>query len=182
MRARLIRALDVHKGGTCLMSQCGCDKCWSSDASKAWKAVTSIPIEEYLIDESHYIVSIRSCPACSQRYLQVTTETVDWKDGEDPIFRTIIPIDDEERASLIANSPPKTSVLEAISPGSAHSSTPGKREKNQARTGVPGFRLASTTRVRLTLRSTGRLLASLLWLWSRKSCEDCPLWGEILIK
>ena len=98
------------------MSQCGCDKCWSSEASKAWKAVTSIPIEEYLIDESHYIVSIRNCPSCSQRYLQVTTETVDWKDGEDPIFRTIIPIDDEERASLTANSPPKTSVLEAIGP------------------------------------------------------------------
>lgn len=93
------------------MSQCGCDKCWSSEASKAWKAVTSIPIEEYLIDESHYIVSIRSCPSCSQRYLQVTTETIDWKDGEDPIFRTIIPIDDEERANLIANSPPETSVL-----------------------------------------------------------------------
>ena len=70
-------------------------------------AVTSIPIEDYLIDESHYIVSIRNCPSCSQRYLPVTTE----------IFRTIIPIDDEERASLIANSPPKTSVLEAISPG-----------------------------------------------------------------
>ena len=99
------------------MSQCGCDKCWSSEASKAWKAVTSIPIEEYLIDESHYIVSIRNCPSCSQRYLQVTTETVDWKDGEDPIFRTIIPIDDEERASLTANRPPKTSVLEAIGPG-----------------------------------------------------------------
>lgn len=99
------------------MSEYGCDKCWSSEASKAWNAVTSIPIEDYLIDESHYIVSIRNCPSCSQRYLQVTTETIDWNDGEDPIFRTIIPIDDEERASLIANSPPKTSVLEAISPG-----------------------------------------------------------------
>ena len=160
MRARLIRALDVHKSGTGLMSQCGCDKCWSSEASKAWKAVTSIPIEEYLIDESHYIVSIRNCPSCSQRYLQVTTETVDWKDGEDPIFRTIIPIDDEERASLTANSPPKTSVLEAIGPGRPHSSTPGKREKNQAPTEVPGFMLACTTRVRLTLRSTGYTLHS----------------------
>jgi len=116
MRARLIRALDVHKSGTCLMSQYGCDKCWSSEASKAWQAVTRTPIEEYLIDESHYIVSIRSCPSCSQRYLQVTTETVDWTDGEDPIFRTIIPIDDEERAILTATSPPKTSVLEAIGP------------------------------------------------------------------
>ena len=98
------------------MSQSGCDKCWSSEASKAWEAVTSIPIEEYLIDESHYIVSIRSCPSCSQRFLQVTTETIDWEDGEDPICRTIIPIDDKERASLIANSPPTTRVLEAISP------------------------------------------------------------------
>ena len=62
-------------------------------------------------------------PSCSQRYLKVTTETIDWKDGEDPIFRTIIPVDDEERASLIANSPSKTSVLDAISPGEA----PGPR-------------------------------------------------------
>lgn len=99
------------------MSQCGCDKCWSSDASDAWEAVTSIPIEVYLIDEPHYIVSVRACPSCSQRYLQVTTEIIDWNDGEDPIYRTIIPIDNVERVRLTTSKPLDTSVIEAVGAG-----------------------------------------------------------------
>ena len=99
------------------MSHFGCDRCWSSEASGAWKAVTSTPIEAHLIDESHYMVSVRACPSCSQRYLQVTTEIVDWKDGEDPIYRTIIPIDDAERARLIASKPLDIRVIEAVGAG-----------------------------------------------------------------
>jgi hypothetical protein len=79
--------------------------------------VSSIPIEARLIDDSHYIVGIRACPSCSQRYLQVTTEVVDWKDGEDPIYRTIIPIDNAEQARLIASKPLDTSVIEGIGAG-----------------------------------------------------------------
>jgi hypothetical protein len=96
------------------MSQVGCDKCWSSEASDAWSAVTSTPIETHLIDESHYIVSIRACPSCSQRYLQVTTEVVDWDDGEDPIYRTIIPVNNAERARLTISESLDTSIIEAI--------------------------------------------------------------------
>ena len=95
----------------------GCKECWSSEASEAWRAVTSIPIHAYLIDESHYIVSIRLCPSCSQHYLQVTTETVDWKDGEDPIYRTIIPINDAERAELTSRKPLDTDVIEGVGVG-----------------------------------------------------------------
>jgi len=96
------------------MSEYGCEKCWSSEASEAWRAVTSIPIEAYLIDESHYIVSIRLCPSCSQHYLQVTTETVDWKDGEDPIYRTIIPIDNAERIELTSSKRLDANVIERV--------------------------------------------------------------------
>lgn len=99
------------------MSQFGCDKCWSSEASAAWGAVTSIPIETHLIDESHYIVSIRACPSCSQRYLQVTTETIDWEDGEDPIYRTIIPVDSAEITKLTISKPLDTSIIESIGVG-----------------------------------------------------------------
>ncbi len=99
------------------MSQFGCDRCWSSEASVAWQAVTDIPIEMFLIDESHYIVSIRACPSCSQRYLQVTTEIIDWTDGEDPVHRTIIPIDNAERARLTIGKAPDTSVIEAVGAG-----------------------------------------------------------------
>ena len=100
-----------------MTSKYGCEKCWSSDASEAWGAVTGIPIQAYLIDESHYIVSIRVCPACSQHYLQVTTETVDWQDGEDPIYRTIIPIDDAERTELTSSTRPDANVIESVGVG-----------------------------------------------------------------
>jgi hypothetical protein len=99
------------------MSEYGCEECWSSEASAAWRAVTSIPIQAYLIDESHYIVSIRVCPSCSQHYLQVTTETVDWKDGEDPIYRTIIPIDDAERTELTSRECLDADVIESVGVG-----------------------------------------------------------------
>ena len=108
-------ALDVRRLGP--MSEYSCEQCWSSEASEAWKAVTSIPIQAHLIDESHYIVSIRLCPSCSQHYLQVTTETVDWKDGEDPIYRTIIPIDDAERTALTSSKLLDNNVIERIGVG-----------------------------------------------------------------
>ncbi|HRK57316.1 MAG TPA: hypothetical protein PLQ67_07320 [Burkholderiaceae bacterium] len=92
----------------------GCDRCWSSQAPQAWEAVSSLPIESFLIDEPHVIVSIRACPACAQRYLQVTTETIDWQGGEDPVDRTIIPIDDGEHAQLITSKPLDARVIEAV--------------------------------------------------------------------
>ena len=99
------------------MSEYGCEKCWSSESSEAWRAVTSIPIQAYLIDESHYIVSVRVCTSCSQHYLHVTTETVDWKDGEDPINRTIIPIDDAEHTELTSRERVDADVIEGVGVG-----------------------------------------------------------------
>ena len=99
------------------MSEYGCDKCWPSKAPEAWEALKSIPVETYLIDESHYIVSIRACATCLQRYLQVTTETVDFEHGEDPIYRKVIPIDEGERARLNASAPPNTEIIEGVGIG-----------------------------------------------------------------
>ena len=107
----------MRRRGNNSMNEYGCERCWSSEATEAWEAVTSIPIETYLIDESHYIVSIRACPSCSQHYLQVTTETVDWEDGEDPIYRTVIPINDGERARLTNSTPLGPDILEGVGLG-----------------------------------------------------------------
>ena len=99
------------------MSQTGCDKCWAPEAATAWDVIKNVPIEARLIDEAHYIVQIRVCSSCGQNYLQVTTEVVDWQDGEDPISRTVIPIDDEERARLLAAQPLDTATIEGIGIG-----------------------------------------------------------------
>ena len=92
----------------------GCASCWALDAADAWAAFGSTSINHYLADESHFIVSIRACPECGQLYVLVTTEMIDWKDGNDPIHRIALPISDVERATLEAAEPFCNDVLESV--------------------------------------------------------------------
>jgi hypothetical protein len=55
-----------------------------------------------LVDESHYIVSVRVCPSCGQEFLRVFTERIDWEGGEDPQRITVLPITHDEALALIA--------------------------------------------------------------------------------
>lgn len=96
------------------MQEVGCKACWSADVDAAWEVIKTVPVHERLIDESHYMVLLRHCQACGQHYLQVTTETVDFYDGEDPIYRTVVPIDEAERQRLLAAAPLRTDVIERI--------------------------------------------------------------------
>ncbi|MGE5838866.1 MAG: hypothetical protein ACM34H_02955, partial [Deltaproteobacteria bacterium] len=70
----------------------GCESCWPASPESAWKARLSQSIDARLIDESHFAVMISSCPKCRQRFVTVFTEMVDWADGEDPQFTTVIPV------------------------------------------------------------------------------------------
>jgi hypothetical protein len=81
----------------------GCDFCWPSDANLAYQALSALEIISYLIDESHYIVTTRSCPNCSQIFLTVFTELVDYIGGEDPQHRIVIPITADELVLLTQN-------------------------------------------------------------------------------
>lgn len=40
------------------------------------------------------------CPKCSQRFVSVFTEQIDWVEGEDPQSWTLLPITPPEAASL----------------------------------------------------------------------------------
>lgn len=78
----------------------GCERCWPADAHAAWEARGGLTHLEELIDESHFHVMILICPRCAQRYVSVFTELIDWKDGEDPQYWTLMPITDAEAESL----------------------------------------------------------------------------------
>ncbi len=88
--------------------------CWSEDAPVAWERVKQASIEKYLVDEAHFIVSIRKCAACAQFFLQVTIERVDWQDGEDPIQRTVMPMSGAEGVELLRQCPPSETAIEAV--------------------------------------------------------------------
>ncbi len=79
----------------------GCEECWPQSAEAAWKATRKLSFEAELIDESHFHVVIRSCILCSQQFISVFTETIDWADGEDPQSWTVLPITPGEASKLI---------------------------------------------------------------------------------
>jgi hypothetical protein len=85
---------DDGKGGF------GCDFCWPEDAEAAWAARGELGREARLVDESHVGVSIMACPRCSQRFVSVFTETIDWADGDDPQYSTLMPLGAEEVGAL----------------------------------------------------------------------------------
>lgn len=77
-----------------------CERCWPEDAQAAWDAGKGLRTEAEPAEESHFHVRIRVCPACSQKFVAVFTETIDWTDGEDPQYWTRAPVSAEEAAAL----------------------------------------------------------------------------------
>jgi hypothetical protein len=96
----------------------GCQLCWPADASAAWGARDSLTRLKELIDESHFIVATLVCPHCDQRYVSIFTELIDWEDGEDPQYWTLMPVTEAEAEGLIRQ---ETSLYEeslnALGPG-----------------------------------------------------------------
>ena len=56
---------------------------------------------ETLVDESHWIRHILKCRECGQRYFYEFYEVIDWVDGEDPQYRTLVPFDTEEELEAL---------------------------------------------------------------------------------
>lgn len=78
----------------------GCVECWPSAADAAWEARRALRVVEELIDESHFHVMILSCGRCGQRFLSIFTEMIDWADGDDPQYWTLLPITEAEAGEL----------------------------------------------------------------------------------
>jgi hypothetical protein len=78
----------------------GCNRCWTSSAEDAWEARGQLRLKEDLVDESHYHVMILTCSACAQRFISIFTEKIDWVDGEDQQYWTVMPLTQQEAADL----------------------------------------------------------------------------------
>ena len=84
----------------------GCNLCWPADASSAWGARDSLTRLKELIDESHFIATILACPRYEQQYISIFTEMIDWEDGNDPQYWTLLPITEDEAEGLIQRETP----------------------------------------------------------------------------
>jgi len=54
-----------------------------------------------LVDESHIIRRILKCKECEQLYLYEFYEEIDWAEGNDPQYRTFVPVETVEKAEIM---------------------------------------------------------------------------------
>lgn len=79
----------------------GCPQCYGDDAEHAWAYYEDgLVVERELVGEPHFIVQLRRCAECGQRFVWVFTEAVDWEDGEDAQHRSIVPLSEDECQAL----------------------------------------------------------------------------------
>jgi hypothetical protein len=71
----------------------GCTRCYGDDARATWRyCAEHLVIEQSLVDDSHFIVQLRRCPTCSQPFVWVFTEFIDWVGGDDGQYRDVVPV------------------------------------------------------------------------------------------
>lgn len=96
----------------------GCEHCWPPVADAAWEARGALTYVAELIDESHFKVRILACPRCTQRFLSVLNEMIDWVDGDDPQYWTRLLLTGAEAADLVQQEDSITETkLYALGPG-----------------------------------------------------------------
>ena len=78
----------------------GCAICWPQDPAAAWEARASLALVKELLDESHDRITVRACPVCSQHFLSIFQESVDWTDGDDPQYWQLMPLRLSETVAL----------------------------------------------------------------------------------
>jgi hypothetical protein len=81
--------------------QFGCDQCFRCSAEQAAQARQNFVGIAALVDESHFIVSIRACPHCGQHFVSLVTELIDWAQGDDAQYSSLLPLTEEESQELI---------------------------------------------------------------------------------
>jgi hypothetical protein len=62
--------------------------------------VKELPFERIkrYVDDGHFIRDLIKCPECGQLYFKEFVEEIDWVHGNDPQYRTYIPVRDESEA------------------------------------------------------------------------------------
>jgi hypothetical protein len=81
--------------------QFGCAQCWPSSVEAAWAARATLRRTACLIQQSHWSVTLLTCAACAQGFLAIFTETIDWTDGDDPQYWTVMPVTPAEATALV---------------------------------------------------------------------------------
>lgn len=79
---------------------------WTNSSRTSDDLKNSLKVIKTYQDESHLIRQLKQCQKCQQLYFYEFYETIDWVDGNDPQYRTWIPVDDESTAEQLSHLSP----------------------------------------------------------------------------
>jgi hypothetical protein len=68
---------------------------WSNSSRSSTDLQNSLKVIKTYTDQSHLIRYLKQCQQCPQLYFYEFYEEIDWIGGNDPQYRTWIPIDDQ---------------------------------------------------------------------------------------
>lgn len=57
-------------------------------------------------EDSHLMHRLYRCRKCGQLYFYEFYEEIDWAEGNDPQYRTLVPVEDEGSAELLSRKAP----------------------------------------------------------------------------
>lgn len=105
-------------------SSVGCGDCYGDDPHAVWAYYrTGLETDRSLVEESHFIVRLRRCRGCGQSYVWIFMESVDWRGGEDPQYRRVVPVTPAEAAALADLGEDVAAGLGALGRGRRHLAT-----------------------------------------------------------
>lgn len=80
----------------------GCERCGAESADAAAENRPRLVLKTRLADESHFIVKLLTCPDCGQHWVSIFTEMIDWTQGDDAQYWTLLPVTKSESDELLA--------------------------------------------------------------------------------
>ena len=76
---------------------------WNKPDLSSEDLIQDLVIEEIYTDDSHLMRKLLKCKECGQLYFYEFYEEIDWQEGNDPQYRTWIPVEDAESARALNN-------------------------------------------------------------------------------
>lgn len=85
------------------IAEFGCEVCCAPSAEAVWHdRATVFAHGTDVVDDSHFMVSTRRCRTCGQHFASIFTEFIDWKNGDDAQYLTLLPVTPPEADALAA--------------------------------------------------------------------------------
>jgi hypothetical protein len=90
--------------------------CFGADMELMRNSWKNLAVLRRIVDESHFIVNLRRCGGCGQRFVSVFCESTNWANGDDLHDDLLVPVSEAEAEALVAAEHGVEAAVRRLSP------------------------------------------------------------------